>query len=84
MTLRTNLLEDGLQLELSPLKPSRVVALGHQAHWLLKLHLPEAHRILGRMWHFAYVANEIRPCTVPCCRKFAQVTNKKGILPCAC
>jgi len=41
--------------ELALLKPTRVVALGHLAHRLLKRYVPEVHPILGRMWHFAYV-----------------------------
>ena len=41
--------------ELALLKPTRVVALGHDAQWLLKRFVPEVLPILSRMWHFAYV-----------------------------
>jgi hypothetical protein len=41
--------------ELALLKPTRVVALGYDAQWLLKRFVPEVRPILSRMWHFAYV-----------------------------
>jgi hypothetical protein len=37
------------------LSPIRIVALGHDAHWLLKRYVPEVRPILSRMWHFSYV-----------------------------
>ena len=41
--------------EIALLNPTRVVALGHDAYWLLKRYVPELLPILRRMWHFAYV-----------------------------
>ncbi len=45
-----------LRAEIALLNPARIVALGHDAHWLLKRYVPEIRPILSRMWHFAYVA----------------------------
>jgi hypothetical protein len=44
-----------LRAEIALLNPSRIVALGHDAHWLLKRYVPEVLPILSRMWHFSYV-----------------------------
>lgn len=40
--------------DLAILRPTRIVALGAQAHKLLAQHVPEVLPILGQMWHFAY------------------------------
>jgi hypothetical protein len=42
--------------ELEILNPTRVVAIGWIAYNLLRSHLSELNPILGRMWHFSYVA----------------------------
>jgi hypothetical protein len=44
-----------LRAEIDVLNPTRVVALGNDAHWLLKRYVPEVSPILSRMWHFSYV-----------------------------
>lgn len=40
--------------EIEILRPTRIVALGREAHNLLKTNVPEIMPILRRMWHFAY------------------------------
>jgi hypothetical protein len=42
--------------ELEILNPKRVIAIGWIAYNLLRGHLSELNPILGRMWHFSYVA----------------------------
>lgn len=45
-----------LRREIDIINPSRIVALGYCAEWLLAEYLPELQKKVRRVWHFAYGA----------------------------